>query len=203
MYYYSGMQNFDQSAVQPTSPSTPQPTSPTSFSSTVPLHSFNQQPVNEVQGTKGNMSSSNNKLFLFLAVVVIVAGVATGAGISKLKKPMGDEEEAVGGQTIQQVAGNEVKNGQVFGSTKQDFKDNTEGYLEVGGIEGEGTHKLLRDGGPTQTVALTSSVTDLSKFEHMKVKIWGETNKGQKAPWFMDVGKVEVIDTKAQPPATE
>jgi hypothetical protein len=34
----------------------------------------------------------------------------------------------------------------------------------------------------------------------MEVKVWGETYKGQKAGWLMDVGKVEVIDPQAEPP---
>lgn len=73
------------------------------------------------------------------------------------------------------------------------FKDSAQGELESGGIDGEGTHKLIRPGGDSQTVVLTSSVLDLSQFEGKRVKVWGETFAAQKAGWLMDVGKVEVL----------
>ena len=74
------------------------------------------------------------------------------------------------------------------------FRDNAEGKLVSGGINGEGTHKLERPGGESQTVALTSSVLDLSQFEGKKVRVWGETFAAQSAGWLMDVGKVEVME---------
>jgi len=73
------------------------------------------------------------------------------------------------------------------------FKDSAEGTLSAGGVDGEGTHQLKRPGGESQTVALTSSVLDLSKFEGKQVKVWGETFAAQTAGWLMDVGKVEVV----------
>lgn len=148
---------------------------------------------------KGSM----NKLFLPLCVLVIVAGTATGAGLSKLRAS-DQTADTYKGQAIQQVAGTEIKNGQVFGSpNEKDFKDSAEGYLEVGGVDGEGSHKLLREGGISQTVFLTSSVTDLDKFQGMRVKVWGETFKAQKAGWLMDVGRVQIVDVKAQQPTEE
>ena len=62
---------------------------------------------------------------------------------------------------------------------------------------------MLRVGGVSQTVVLTSSATDLSKLVGMNVKVWGETFKAQKAGWLMDVGRIQVISTKGQPPAEE
>lgn len=73
------------------------------------------------------------------------------------------------------------------------FKDTTEGVIEKGGIDGEGTHKLIREGGPSQTAYLTSSVINLDDYVGKKVKVWGETFKGQKAAWLMDVGKLEIL----------
>ncbi len=55
----------------------------------------------------------------------------------------------------------------------------------------EGTHMLERTG--AVSVALTSSVVDLSKYEGKKVKVFGETQKALKEGWLMDVGKVEEI----------
>ena len=68
-----------------------------------------------------------------------------------------------------------------------------EGNLESGGINGEGTHKLIRPGGDSQTVYLTSSVLDLNQFVGKKVKVWGQTFSAKKAGWLMDVGRVEVL----------
>lgn len=55
----------------------------------------------------------------------------------------------------------------------------------------EGTHVLVREG--TVSVALTSSVVDLSKYENKKVKVFGETQKALKEGWLMDVGRVEEV----------
>lgn len=74
------------------------------------------------------------------------------------------------------------------------FKDTAEGVLEKGGIDGEGTHKLIREGGESQTAYLTSSIIDLDPLVGKKVQVWGETFKGQKAGWLMDVGRVKVLE---------
>jgi hypothetical protein len=73
------------------------------------------------------------------------------------------------------------------------FTDSASGTLEKGGIDGEGTHKLVREGGPSQTAYLTSSVIDLDQFVGKKVKVWGQTIAGEKASWLMDVGKIEEL----------
>jgi hypothetical protein len=77
--------------------------------------------------------------------------------------------------------------------TKTPLLISATGYVEAGGVKGEGSHKLLREGGETQTVALTSSVVDLDKLVGFEVKLYCETHKAEKAGWFMDVGRVEVI----------
>ena len=88
-----------------------------------------------------------------------------------------------------------IKTGNVEGiSDTKTFKDSAEGMLEKGGINGEGTHKLLREGGPSQTAYLVSSVVDLDAYAGKKVKVWGETFAAQKAAWLMDVGKIEVLE---------
>ena len=74
------------------------------------------------------------------------------------------------------------------------FRDSAEGSLEEGGIAGEGTHHLVRDGGPSQNVYLTSTVIDLQAFVGKKIKVWGETISGKKAGWLMDVGKIKVVE---------
>ncbi len=154
------------------------------------------------QGHTSMAKKSASKSLLILALIAIVAGVATGYGGSRLTASEGSSAGlGESSEPIQKVAGDSVKKGDVFGSQNTDsFKDTAEGYLEEGGIDGEGSHSLLRPGGETQTVYLTSSVTDLDKLVGMEVKVWGETFKGQKAGWLMDVGRIEVVDTKGTPP---
>lgn len=114
-------------------------------------------------------------------ILVILAGI--GSGYLLVSKKAGG------------IQGSQVQKGMEVGSTDAaTFKDRATGILEKGGIEGEGSHKLLREGGPSQTAYLTSSVIDLDQFIGHKVEVWGETFKGQKAGWLMDVGKVKVLE---------
>ncbi len=76
---------------------------------------------------------------------------------------------------------------------KKTFKDKAEGVLKEGGIDGEGNFHLERPGGASQNVYLTSSTVDLSQFIGKKVRVWGQTFKGEKAGWLMDVGLVEIL----------
>lgn len=75
------------------------------------------------------------------------------------------------------------------------FRDTATGKLAEndGKITSEGTHILVRDG-PSQNVYMTSSVVDLSKYIGKTVQVWGETFKGQKAGWLMDVGRIKVVN---------
>jgi hypothetical protein len=147
------------------------------------------------------MTQRQKKMMFILGAVAIVAGIGTGYGAWKLRTKTGGTSSPIASQ---QVAGEVVNNGDVFGVTDdQTFKDSAEGYLEAGGTNGEGSHSLLRAGGPSQTVHLTSSITDLDKFIGMQIKVWGETFKGQKAGWLMDVGRVQVIEVNGQAPIEE
>lgn len=72
------------------------------------------------------------------------------------------------------------------------FSDCTKGQLEKndGKITTEGSHILVRPGGVSQTVYLTSSILDLNQFVGKQVEVCGETFKGQTAGWLMDAGRV-------------
>jgi len=135
-------------------------------------------------------SGSRKIVFLAATLLVIGLGAATGfylggKGGGKIVLP------GAGGQ----VSKDQLVKGSEFGSTDlAKFKDTTTGVLESGGIDGEGTHKLIREGGPSQTVYLTSSVLDLDQFVGRKIQIWGETYKAQKAGWLMDVGRVKILE---------
>ena len=121
-----------------------------------------------------------------LVLIMVGLGVFTGYMLS------GKKEVKYSGSGIpkqQLVKGNE------FGAKDASaFKDTASGVLEKNGTDGEGTHRLIRDGGPSQTVYVLSSVLDLDQFVGLKIQIWGETFKAQKAGWLMDVGKVKILD---------
>lgn len=86
-----------------------------------------------------------------------------------------------------------IKTDKIAGSTDiKTFRDSAIGVIEKGGIDGEGTHRLIRDGGPSQTAFLISSVINLDEYIGKKVKVWGETFAAKKAAWLMDVGKIEI-----------
>lgn len=125
------------------------------------------------------------KLSLYLSgFLIIILGVVSGYSLSHNKSVNRTDNGLSTGSTSKTVVGSK---------DSQTFRDSAQGMLEAGGINGEGTHKLQRPGGESQTVVLTSSVLDLSKFEGKKVKVWGETFAGQSSGWFMDVGKVELV----------
>jgi hypothetical protein len=136
----------------------------------------------------GKISSNSSKNFfmIFASLFVVIAGVATGWILSGGLKSKADND---GGSV--QVVQNKNEAGI---SDEKTFKDSTQGVLKEGGINGEGTHHLEREGGPSQYVYLTSTVIDLESFVGKKVQVWGQTIKGSKAGWLMDVGKIKVLD---------
>ena len=88
-----------------------------------------------------------------------------------------------------------IQKGMVVGSTDtKTFKDTATGKLQAGGIDGEGQYHLVRPGGDSQNVYLTSSIIDLSQFIGHTIKVYGQTQAAQHAGWLMDVGRVEVVE---------
>lgn len=138
------------------------------------------QPQRLVKEVIPKTQFTKNKLILSF-IVVVALGVASGWFLS-------------GRTSATNIAPEKVEVVNEVGVADDDtFKDPAEGVLEKGGIDGEGTHHLVRDGGPSRYVYLTSTVIDLSQFEGKKVRVWGETVGGKKAGWFMDVGRIRVI----------
>ncbi len=79
----------------------------------------------------------------------------------------------------------------------QTFRDRAVGVVEkndVADLYAQGTHKLIREGGPAQTAYLVSSVVDLNLYVGKKVEVWGETFASTQVGWLMDVGKVNVLE---------
>lgn len=130
----------------------------------------------------------DKKLIILGIIILVAAGIITGYFLSKSSNPA---VLSMAGTNSTKV----VKTDKVVGSLDEStFSDSAEGTLEKGGIDGEGTHKLVRDGGPSQTVYMTSSVINMDDYVGKKVKVWGETFAAQKAGWLMDVGRLEVLE---------
>jgi len=125
---------------------------------------------------------------IIVLVVVVLLGFGTGYYLG--------QSGGKAGKNITQTVVNkeDIKKGTIEGtSDTSTFKDTAEGTLKEGGIDGEGAFHLERPGGESQYVYLTSSIVDLSKYIDKKIKVWGETQKAQKAGWLMDVGRIEVL----------
>jgi len=121
--------------------------------------------------------------FILGAFAVVIAGVGT-AWILSTK--------------VMHTTGTPVAPGASFTSNEAGLLDSktkydtATGILAEGGIGGDGTHHLIREGGPSKYVYLTSSVIDLQSFVNKKVQVWGQTLSSKKAGWLMDVAKVQV-----------
>jgi len=121
-------------------------------------------------------------LYLILGLlffILVLGGVGTGYILSS---PSGG---SLGGAKQGVI-------GKGYGSTDtKTFSDTAIGTIEKDGVGGEGTHKLIREGGPSQTACLVSSVLDLNEFVGKKVKVWSKTMDAKACPWLMDVGRIE------------
>lgn len=127
--------------------------------------------------------------YVLVALLVVLAGVGIGWLLS------GGARQRVLGNGDQKAAPGARQNGKEAGvADESTFRDTTEGLLEEGGVDGEGTHHLVREGGESKYVYLTSTVIDLESFVGKNVQVWGETIAAQKAGWLMDVGKIKVLD---------
>lgn len=140
-----------------------------------------EQPVKQFdQPAKG----PKTLLVVVFVVIIVGAGALTGYLLSGKG----------GGSKLLSAPGTEQKGKEVGSTDNQTFKDTATGVIEKGGLDSEGTHKLIREGGPSQIAYLTSSIIDLDQFVGKKVQVWGETFKGQKAAWLMDVGRVKILE---------
>lgn len=151
-----------------------------------------KKPVN-TDPPKSNMSKQNLIPVVIFFVVAAVAGVLSGGLIKSRVAASNSEKAGVTANIQAEVPQSGVKVGDVYGSANETiFKDKVLGVLEKGGIGGEGTHKLIRPGGSTQTVCLSSTTIDLDQLVGDQVTLWGETYSGQKCGWLMDVGRARV-----------
>ena len=127
------------------------------------------------------------KTFIGILLIVAVLGMVGGFVLSKNTTQKSSSSAALSSSKM-------VKTSKEVGSMDKSFSDTAVGVLKTGGLNGEGTHRLERDGGPSQTVYLISSVVDLSEFDGKKIELWGQTLKASKVPWLMDVGRVKLVE---------
>ena len=159
----------------------------------------NQIDGNQEEGLrKLDLDVETKKTWFYVGIgcLIVVLGVVSGFGLTRLQAGSSSISQQNG--NVEQVSETgEVENievGKTYGRNDEIFSSEAEGVLKDGGINGEGTHHLEREGGESQTAYLTSSVVDLDQFIDRKVKVYGETFAGQKAGWLMDVGAVKVLE---------
>jgi|SRR3972149_5063367 len=120
-------------------------------------------------------------------VYILLALLGIGTGYLLAQKNAG---------SVAGSGGAKVNTAKTVGSTDtKAFPPLADGVIEKGGIDGEGTHKLIRDPKrPDQTAYLISSVVDLDEFVGKKVKVYGETFAAKKASWLIDVGRLDLLE---------
>ena len=138
-----------------------------------------------------------SKLTPILIMVGIFLGLGTGFFVAQQRLKSGGTG-LLPSANQELTSATSVKVGDTFGSAdEKTFRDQAEGILMAGGIEGEGSHHIERGANKTQWVYITSSVVDLDLLVGDRVTVWGETNQGKKAGWLMDVGKLKVLELNA------
>ena len=124
---------------------------------------------------------------ILIAVIVVVLALTLGRWTAQLTA---SSDQSLPQVTYTQESGS---GGNAFGQKNEKLcPDEAEGTIKVGGIDGEGTHHLVRKGGKDQYVYLTSSTVDLSLVENKKVQVWGQTYAAKTAGWLMDICYLEI-----------
>ena len=125
---------------------------------------------------------------IFIILIIVGTGTFTGLVLSSRNK---------NAQRAPIASNDENLSEEVKQSFSQTFKDQAEGKIEKNDDldrYAQGQWKLIRPGGESQTVYLTSSVMDLDAYVGKKVKVFGETFSSSDVGWLMDVGKIEEIE---------
>ena len=163
---------------------------PTNVAANQPGPSTVGQPVSKPDVLKKFPKKISKKtvFYAIASLLVILLGVGSGWALSGTKTTGSKEPSSAG------APGAETGAKEAGIADEATFRDSAEGTLEKGGVDGEGTHHLVREGGTSKYVYLTSTVIDLEGFVGKKVTVWGETISAQTAGWLMDVGKIKVTD---------
>lgn len=142
-----------------------------------------------MHGFKEEKNSMFSSKLIGVLLVVVFLGIGSGYFLS-------GQGGAGDGTPGKKLLGGGAEKGKVYGEQDtSSFEESApDGVLKKGGIDGEGQYHLVRPGGETKNVYITSSNVDLSLFIDRKVKVWGATQTAQKAGWLMDVGRVQVLE---------
>lgn len=160
-----------------------------------PIQTQKTTQVSQPSGTNSSVmqsfSPTKQGVSIGIVIMAFILMIALGVGVGYSASLFSTQS---GSSIIPKVLkSNALVKGKIYGNGDPSiFKDTAEGTMQKGGIDGEGAYHLVRPGGASQDVYLTSSVVDLSQFIGSKVKVWGQTQKAQHAGWLMDVGKVQV-----------
>ena len=142
--------------------------------------------LNPVTPVVSNLPKSGIKKvwpYIVGAFLVVLVGIGTAWTISG---------RTTGGKSSAVVPGAKVSSTEAGVLDPKVKYDTAQGILQEGGIGNEGTFHLVREGGPSKYVYLTSSMVDLRNFIDKKIEIWGQTLASKKAGWLMDVAKVKI-----------
>lgn len=137
----------------------------------------------DAPGTRVPLATAKKDARVVLLVYVILLFLGIGTGYILSRKSAGPLAPKGTPITANKVVG--VQDASTF-------KDCATGKIEKDGVEGEGTHKLVREGGPSQTAYLISSIVDLDQYVGLPVKVCGQTLAAKKVSWLMDVGRLEL-----------
>jgi hypothetical protein len=161
------------------------------------IPNLSSNPITPTFISKSSIPPKKNK---GVFVIIIVLSIGLGFLLSRIIPLSSEGKSLVNTLTEGNVtSADQIKNsndivvGKSYGETGKSFKDTATGTIVAGGINGEGTHTLQREG-KNQNAALTSSVLDLDLFIGKKVEIKGETNTSKKAGWLLDVGVVKILE---------
>lgn len=154
-----------------------------------PITQVSQAASGATQTVMKKFSLKDPKMPLYIGIAFLVVLLGVGSGWLIASKTTGGTRSPTKSAPGAKAGATEAGIGD-----EKTFKDTATGTLQEGGISGEGTHHLVRPGGDTQNVYLTSTVIDLGSFVGKKVQVWGQTIAGQQAGWLMDVGKIKVVE---------
>jgi hypothetical protein len=160
------------------------------------IPNFTQKTAKPTSPQKNN-SPSLKIVFLMLFIASVLGFIASRVfpTTGKSSTPvalLSSGETALSTEDIKDQS--ELEVGKLYGNTSANFKDSATGTIEKGAVNGVGTHILVRPGGDSQRVSLTSSAVDLDLFVNRQVEVKGETNTSSKTGWLMDVGSIKIVE---------
>lgn len=149
------------------------------------------QTPNLVKTTLPSQKTPKLKRFLPIILIIVIVGIGIFSGLVLSSRSKGSGSASQGAISEENLSPEQKQ------SFNQTFRDQAEGVIERNDQldkYAQGTHKLIRPGGESQTAYLTSSTLDLDDYNGKKVKVFGETFGSSQVGWLMDVGKVEVVN---------